>query len=138
MQDLSTLIKGTITELQVAAYIMSLGYIVSQPLSQDSKYDLLIDVNGAFYRVQVKKARRETDASVMINCRTTTTNVRNCKTIRYTKDEVDFFATYWNNTAFLVPISECASCKSLHVVPPERKTQSYIWDYEARVVLEKL
>lgn len=41
--NLSTQFKGDITELQVSAYFLKLGYVVSKPLTQDSKYDLIID-----------------------------------------------------------------------------------------------
>ena len=51
--ELSTQYKGTITELQVATYLLSLGYNVSQPLTQDSKYDLIVDVNHQLIRLQV-------------------------------------------------------------------------------------
>ena len=57
MQELSTQYKGSITELRVATYFLSLGYNVSQPLVQDSKYDLIVDVNHKLLRLQVKTAR---------------------------------------------------------------------------------
>ena len=70
--ELPTQKKGIITELQVATYLIQLGYNVSQPFSQDSKYDLIVDVNGKLLRLQVKTSRQNTQSSITFNCRSTT------------------------------------------------------------------
>ena len=49
--ELTTQQKGITTEMYVAAYLLSLGYNVSQPLCQDSKYDLIVDVNNKLLRL---------------------------------------------------------------------------------------
>lgn len=51
MIELTTQQKGITTEMYVAAYLLSLGYNVSQPMCQDSKYDLIVDVNGKLLRL---------------------------------------------------------------------------------------
>ena len=51
MQELTTQQKGITTEMFVAARLLQLGYNVSQPLCQDSKYDLVVDVNNKLYRL---------------------------------------------------------------------------------------
>ena len=138
MKDISTQQKGIVTELLVAAYLMDLGYNVSQPLSQDSKYDLIVDVDGLLLRLQVKTARKDSDASIAFSCRTTTTNVRNCKSIRYNSKDVDYFATFWDGKAYMIPFSECSAQKNLHLKMTKRKDWSYIDDYEAGKVLSSL
>lgn len=138
MEDLSTQQKGIVTEMQVATYLLSLGYNVSQPFSQDSKYDLIVDVDGKLLRLQVKTSRLASPTSITFNCRSTTTNVKNCKSRRYSDTEVDYFATYWNGKAYLVPISECSTQKSLHLEKTNRKDWSYMEDYLADEVLRTL
>jgi len=138
MEDLSTQQKGIVTEMQVATYLLSLGYNVSQPFSQDSKYDLIVDVDGKLLRLQVKTSRLASPTSITFNCRSTTTNVKNCKSRRYSDTEVDYFATYWNGKAYLVPISECSTQKSLHLEKTTRKDWSYMEDYLADEVLRTL
>ena len=97
-KELSTQFKGDITELQVSAYILNLGYLVSKPLTQDSKYDLIIDKNHKLLRIQVKTSRINektiSGRSIKFNCRSTTNNVRECKNRYYSTDDVDYFATY--------------------------------------------
>ena len=124
--------------MQVATYLLSLGYNVSQPFSQDSKYDLIVDVDGKLLRLQVKTSRLASPTSITFNCRSTTTNVKNCKSRRYSDTEVDYFATYWNGKAYLIPISECSTQKSLHLEKTNRKDWSYMEDYLADEVLRAL
>ena len=62
---------------------------------QDTKYDLIIDINHKLIRLQVKTARpniRNTGQSIVFNCRSTTNNVRECKQRYYSTNDVDYFA----------------------------------------------
>ena len=136
--ELTTHQKGITTEMYVAAYLLSLGYNVSQPLCQDSKYDLIVDVDGKLLRLQVKTSRETSSNSIEFNCRSTTTNSQYNKSRRYSPTEIDYFATYWNNKAYLVPISECSTTKRLHLDKPKQSNWPYIEDYSAKEVLEKL
>lgn len=136
--ELSTQQKGIVTEMSVATYLLALGYNVSQPMCQDSKYDLIVDVDGKLLRLQVKTSRQNTQSSITFNCRSTTSNVKNCKSRRYSSDDVDYFATFWDGKTYLVPISECSSEKSLHIERTNRKDWSYMEDYLAERVLKAL
>lgn len=117
--ELTTQQKGITTEMYVAAYLLSLGYNVSQPLCQDSKYDLIVDVNNHLLRLQVKTARQEKEGSIIFNCRSTTKNSITHKSRSYQVDEIDYFATYWDHKVYLVPVGECSSSKTLHLTLPE-------------------
>ena len=138
LTELSSQQKGIVTEMAVATYLLQLGYNVSQPFCQDSKYDLIVDVDGRLLLLQVKTARAASATSITFNCRSTTTNVRNCKSRRYNDKEIDYFATYWNNNVYLVPISECSTQKSLHLERTNRQDWSYAEDYLAEEVLKAL
>lgn len=142
MDNLSSQFKGTVTELQVATCLLQLGYVVSQPLVQDSKYDLIVDVNNKLIRLQIKTARpnvkNKFGESIKFNCRSTTNNVRECKQRYYSVDEVDYFATYWKNEVFLIPVNECSSEKTIWLEKPSSKNQTYAYDYCARRVLNNL
>lgn len=138
MKELTTQQKGITTEISVAAYFLSLGYNVSQPFCQDSKYDLIVDVNNKLLRLQVKTARLLNEDTIIFNCRSTTKNSQTNKSRYYQEDEIDYFATYWNNKAYLVPISECSAEKRLHLTPVEKNNQCYIEDYLGSEVLKNL
>lgn len=136
--ELTTQQKGITTEMYVAAYLLSLGYNVSQPLCQDSKYDLIVDVDGKLLRLQVKTARLTDTNSITFNCRSTTKNSSTHKSRSYGVDEIDYFATYWNHQVYLVPVGQCSSEKRLHLEKPKQSNWSYIEDYKAKEVLENL
>lgn len=135
---LTTQQKGITTELYVASYLLSLGYNVSQPFCQDSKYDLIVDVNGKLLRLQVKTSRETAHNSITFNCRSTTTNSQSNKSRKYSDTDIDYFATYWNDKAYLIPVGECSSEKRLHLTIPKQSNQSYIENYSAKEILENL
>lgn len=138
MKELTTQQKGITTEIFVAAYFLSLGYNVSQPFCQDSKYDLIVDVNNQLLRLQVKTARQLNEDTIVFNCRSTTKNSQTNKSRYYQTDEIDYFATYWNNQAYLIPVEECSAEKRLHLSPVTKNNQCYIEDYLGSEVLKKL
>lgn len=138
MKKLTTQQKGITTEIAVAAYFLSLGYNVSQPFCQDSKYDLIVDVNNKLLRLQVKTARLLNEDTIIFNCRSTTKNSQTNKSRYYQSDEIDYFATFWNYKAYLVPVNECSAEKRLHLTPTEKVNQCYIEDYLGSEVLKNL
>ena len=141
MKQLSTQFKGDVTELLVGAYLLELGYLVSKPLTQDSKYDLIVDVNHKLIRIQVKTARLNDQTigkSIKFNCRSTTNNVRECKKRYYSPEDVDYFATYWDNEVYLVPVTECSAEKILWIDKPTYKNSCFANDYLAKEVLKRI
>ena len=142
MKELSTQFKGTITELQVASYLLTLGYVVSQPLVQDSKYDLIVDINHKLIRLQVKTARENIKATsgkaITFNCRSTTNNVRECKQRYYSQEDIDYFATYWDKECFLIPVKECSAEKTIWLTQPINPASTYAYDYLAEEVLKSI
>ena len=103
--------KGNITELQVMLAAIKKGYIVSIPYGDCDKYDQLWDDKTHIYRVQVKTARwkDERHTAIIFNCY----SVSNGKKHKYTDKEIDFFATFWDDKCYLIPVSECSSEKTL-------------------------
>ena len=138
--ELPTQKKGAITELQVASYLLGLGYTVSSPFNPDSKYDLILDVNNKLLRLQVKTSRESiaTKDSIVFNCRSTTKNTSYCQKRRYTKEEIDYYATYWNGKVYLIPVEQCSTEKTLHLSPVNSSVQSYIEDFSAEIILERI
>jgi len=133
--------KGLITEMEVMLYFIKLGYNVSQPLNVESKYDCIIDINNKLYKIQIKTAHLYTRAknAIEIKCRSVTTTQNHRKEEGYTSNDIDFFATAWENEVYLIPVSECASTKVLHLDKSTIRTNcSYLEDYKAKEMLEQL
>tara|TARA_A100000172_G_scaffold34250_1_gene20646 strand:- start:196 stop:618 length:423 start_codon:yes stop_codon:yes gene_type:complete len=51
----NTNMNADLAEAMVSTDLMRRGWIVLTPSSRDSAYDLVVEMHGTFYRVQVKK-----------------------------------------------------------------------------------
>jgi len=108
--------KGVLTELEVMLYITKLGYTVSVPYGDRDRYDQIWDINNKLYRVQVKTSRwkDENHKAFIFKCRSYSNGVQH----RYTKEQIDFFATMWDGKCYLVPVEQCSSEKALWLEHP--------------------
>ena len=68
MNELNSHFKGEITEQQVAIEFLKLGYLVSKPLVQSSRYDFIVDVNHKLYKIQVKTSTPTMGAIIKLIC----------------------------------------------------------------------
>lgn len=141
-QSLKTKQKGVITELQCITYFYELGYPVSIPYGDNSRYDFIVDIDGCLLRIQVKTSRELDDGNVIeFSCRSTRVNSGGAVYRRYTSDEIDYFATYYKNECYLVPVQECAVNKKLRINPAKNNQKSCInlaEDYRADIQIKEL
>lgn len=100
-----TRIKGEITELKCQLFCLKQGYIVSKPVLDNARYDLLLDYNGRFYRIQIKTSRwmSEEHEGFVFNCKSQHSISGGNKIMKYTPEEIDFFMTEFNDEFYLVP-----------------------------------
>lgn len=126
--------KGNLTELQCITAFYELGYKVSLPYGENSRYDFIADINGKLIRVQVKTCKPSIDGSIIsFPCRSTRVNSNGCYQRQYTNKEIDYFCTYYKNKCYLVPVSECSKGKKLRLSGAKNnqiKGVSYAEDYE--------
>lgn len=108
---MNTNIKGKISELEILTFVTKLGYSVSIPFGDKDKYDQIWDINNKLLRIQIKTARwkNEEQTGIAFNCY----SVSNGKRHYYTKEDIDYFATFWDNKCYLIPVEECSSQKAL-------------------------
>lgn len=117
--ELTSKQKGNLTELQCLTAFMEQGCGVSIPYGDNSKYDFIADVNGKLLKIQVKTSSLKDDSAIKFSCRTTHVNCTGVKNEKYSADEIDFFATYWDNQCYLIPVAECSAEKTLRFIPPK-------------------
>ena len=117
--ELTSKQKGNLTELQCITAFISLGCGVSIPYGDNSKYDFIADIKGQLYKIQVKTSSKIDENSIHFSCRSTHVNCAGVKNERYSNDEIDYFATYWDNQCYLIPIQECSVSKTLRFAPPK-------------------
>ena len=125
--ELNSKQKGKLTELQCITAFSEQGYVVSIPYGDDARYDFIADIDGKLLRIQVKTSslKKDTENAISFSCRSTHVNCKGVVNTHYSKDEIDFFATYWNGQCYLVPIEESSVIKTLRFSPPKngQKTQ---------------
>lgn len=131
---------GKLNELNTLSYIIKKGYSVSIPFGDKDRYDQIWDIKGKLYRIQVKTGRWIDDehSGFVFSCK----SVSNGKIHKYTKDEIDYFATYWKNKVYLIPVEQCSTQKILRFSAPNTitnlKVVNWAKDYEVEEVLKQL
>lgn len=92
---------------------MRYGFDISVPTYNSSKYDLLVDTGTELLKIQIKKSISNSKSSFTFPC--TTQNVKSSlgSKHKYTNDEIDYFATVWNDKVYLVPVDETSLQKTI-------------------------
>lgn len=136
---------GNLTELQCATRLYELGCAVSLPFGNSEKYDLIMDWNNILYKIQIKHAQVLSENgqvyAIKFKTRWIGHNNTGYTAHRYTSEDVNYFATFYNGECYLVPQSECSNEKTLRIIPPkngQKKGISFLDDYKAEEVLRKL
>ena len=132
--------KGTITELECAMHFMKLGCTVSTPLGNNAPYDLVVDIQHKLYKIQCKHCSYQ-NGTLYIECTTNINTRTRLESHKYSKDDVDYFATCYDGTCYLVPYSKANKSFSLRIEPTKNNNQVRInWaeDYEISSVFEKI
>ena len=104
--------KGTLTELHCICDLTNLGYRCLKPVDDSSKYDVVVDLGfGNFKRIQCKTSSWATDTaqekvafSIATCC--STTNTKKTTRYKYSKNDIDYFYTWFQNQGYLVSIDE--------------------------------
>ena len=132
-------IKGIVTENEIMTELTRHGIDVSIPRGDNAPYDLVADINGRLYKIQVKWPRFRCNGSFVINC-TRNKRIKNNVLIheRYADTDVDYFATRANGKCYLVPASEVGTEISLRFVNDGRKGANMAADYELEKVVGEL
>lgn len=142
MNKLSSHFIGEITEQQVALEFLKLGYLVSKPLVQSSRYDFIVDINHKLYKIQVKTGTFKENAYVEFATSTSHTNTKGTLNISYSQEDVDFFATMYNNECYLIPFEKCGKrLQRIRFAPTKNgQTKGVIMakDYLLKDIIEKL
>ena len=80
---------GEISEAIVTARLLKLGFNLLKPVGDSLRYDLMIDFDGAYYRVQVKTARVENGA---LKFSTVSSQVHRGQGTQSYKGQIEWFA----------------------------------------------
>lgn len=122
---------GNINELNCIMAFIQLGYECSIPYGNNAKYDFIADINGDLKRIQCKSSHYTKDHgtistdSISFHAICSTSNTKETKRHRYTSEQIDYFATHFNGKTYVIPVSECSTCKILRFAPPKNGQKKY-------------
>jgi hypothetical protein len=98
---------GCLAEYKFATVAMELGFLVSFPLLNTSRYDCIIETPKGLLKIQVKSVQKSRDRSRVF--------IRDTKNNNYKKKDVDFFAIYYQEKDGFFIIKNDGITKSLEL-----------------------
>lgn len=110
----------------VASALLKKGYVVLFPFGDNERYDLVIELNGQFSRVQVKTGRLESGS---ISFDTASTNLEHGKWVRHDYiGQIELFGVYCPqlDKTYLVPVQNCKTEMTLRVESPKNNAKKNI------------
>jgi hypothetical protein len=92
---MDTKLKGDIAEQAVVLQALKQGWGVLKPIGDRLPYDLVLDIDGKFYKIQVKSAWfDESSQNYVVDNRRTKTNRRVMLREKYSESDFDFAIIY--------------------------------------------
>lgn len=127
---------GQIVELKCQAWWIEHGWNVLLPMGNYQKYDMVVEHNGKFLRIQCKHAH-ETETGFKVN--TKYDKRVDGKVIKeiYSENDLDYFMTEYKNKYYLFPIFGTRET-TFWTVPPRLKTCKIAQDFNAENILKTL
>lgn len=127
---------GDITELKCQVFLIEHGWNVLIPIGNHQKYDLVIEKNGKFYKIQVKHAMPE-EIGFLVRTRYEVRIEGKIKKQTYSVEDVDYFMTECYNKFYMFPVFGTTETR-FWTVPTKLSTQKQAKDFKAEDILEKL
>lgn len=126
---------GLITEYKCRTYLLEKGFTVLIPEGNYTKYDLVIEKNNHFYRIQCKHAIPDVDS---FRVRTRYEIRRSSIKQRYTDKDCDYFMTEYQNEFYIFPIFGTTETKFWFRPTNKANTSKLAKDYLAEIILNQL
>lgn len=117
---------GEIAEAQVLAALLKTGYTILLPFGENQRYDLVIESNGQFERVQCKNGRLKNGAVAF-----QTSSASGHAARKDYRGAADLFGVYCKGTekVYLVPVDKTTVTEGrLRVAAPKNnQTKGVVW-----------
>ena len=140
--ELSPKEKGNLTELQCLVSFAELGLKTSIPYGENCRYDFILDVNGSLFKIQCKTSHLiSSQEGFEFACKSVNATRKGVFETKYSKQEIDYFATYFNGKCYLIPVEECNTTKTLRYHYPkngQKKGISLAENYELEKMIKQI
>lgn len=128
---MNTVLVGDIGESVAIAAFTKAGLVVSKPLSNNAKYDLIIELNNKLYKVQVKSTNSIKNDKMYFATKTTNYSKGSWSSNTYTKEDVDIFFLYclendWAGLFFIEDSTSAPINITLHLATPKNGQKANI------------
>jgi hypothetical protein len=123
---MNTIERGDLSVAILTATFLRLGFRVLKPLTERSRYDLVIERGRGFERVQCKTGRLRSGVIIFSSC---SSLEHRGKAARHYRGEIELFGVYCVETdeCYLVPVDEVGKrLGSLRVDRPTNNQQAKI------------
>jgi hypothetical protein len=103
---MDTKLIGDIAEITAILQALKRNLIVSKPVGDRAKYDLIFDNGTRLLKIQVKKAWKGSKSSYKVLVKKSNTNRKEVKYTRYTETDFDFALLYIEDLDlfYIVPV----------------------------------
>jgi len=118
--------KGDLSVAMLTARFLQLGYVVLKPITELSRYDLVIDRGNGFERVQCKTARTK-GGTIRFNTASSQHHHKTGAGRRSYRGEVELFGAYCpeaGGTCLLVPVDQVGETEAVLRRQPPRNGQT--------------
>lgn len=137
MKELNPSQIGLITEYKCQLFLIEQGFNVLLPIGNYQKYDLVIEKDNKFYRIQVKHASEKEDSFIV----RTKYDVRENGRVRketYKSEDCDYFMTEFKGIFYMFPVFGTVETKFWLNPSKNYPTSKMAKDFLAEDILTKL
>ena len=128
---------GLITEYQCQLFLIEHGFNVLVPIGNYQKYDLVIEKDNKFYRIQIKHST-EKENSFLVRTRYDVRDNGRVRKETYKFEDVDYFMTEFNGVFYMFPVFGTSETKFWLTPPKNSSTSKLAKDFLAENVLAKM
>lgn len=136
MQELNPSQVGFTTELKCQIFLIEQGWNILLPIGNYQKYDIVIEKNNKFYRIQVKHAA-EQENGFLVRTRYEVRENGKTKKQSYQEGDIDYFMTEFKGKYYLFPVFGTTETR-FWTVPVRLSTQKVAQDFLAEDILQNL
>lgn len=115
MEIANTQLKGNIIEQRCILKWLEFGFIVSKPIFDNARYDIIVEKNNKLFKIQIKASTwiDETHTAFAFNGYSQHNTGKGNKRMKYTSEEIDYFMTEKEGNFYLYPAQKAGFAQKI-------------------------